>query len=86
MFLNKMVLESGCWEVIVLQAEEKIQDPSTWGYHKKEKKKPVLIPAAIPPFFPVQFLFIKNTFHHERESRCGHLLPVSQVSSGILVT
>lgn len=29
MFLNKMVLESGCWEVIVLQAEEKIQDPST---------------------------------------------------------
>lgn len=50
------------------------------------KKKTVLIPAATPPFFPVLFLFIKNTFHHECESRCGHLLPVSQVSSGILVT
>lgn len=26
-FLNEMGLEPGCWEVIVLQAEEKIQDP-----------------------------------------------------------
>lgn len=53
-----------------------------------KKKKNLFLPLLLPlpsSLFLV-FSFIENAFHLKCGSRCGHLLPVSQVSSGILVT